>query len=303
MWIKVDDLFIDHPKVIVAEALITPFGHARVIAMWLHTMAYTNRHLTDGFIPQIITETVRSETDSASVVRALVAAGLWHEAPGGYRIHDYHDFNPSAEDVRKSKWVKAKAGRVGGLKASEGRRKRKPKQNASSVLAVCLPSATEVAQPNAKQNSSSRARDPEPTPQYKEQIDPTDRSASAQWSLAAPEPGPAEATPTDKPEPVPAKSTNPDVAVFIRWFAESYPRYMHGAKFVVRRGQDGETVRRLLASVPMDRLKLAAEVLFTTDDDWVMTTDRGIGVLAAKINWLLSRIAAYEARHGRVEVA
>lgn len=86
-WIKVDDHFDEHPKM----AAIGPTGWG----VWLGGLAYSNRNLTDGFIPQAIAWRFQAE----KVVGQLVQVGLWSEVAGGFQIHDYAQYQPSREQV------------------------------------------------------------------------------------------------------------------------------------------------------------------------------------------------------------
>jgi hypothetical protein len=118
-WIKVDDHFDEHPKFAKAG----PLG----IAMWLAGLAYCNRNLTDGFVPWGIArsllawEFLKPHPEDASremiwtvdvgrgmhgeqvtcefVIELLVDAGLWEDVPGGYRVHDFDDYQPSKAEV------------------------------------------------------------------------------------------------------------------------------------------------------------------------------------------------------------
>lgn len=94
-WVKIDDQFASHPKILKA-------GPA---AAWLYVcgLTYCNRYLTDGFIPA---EAVRLLTDlknPGKEAAKLVNAGLWEIADGGYIVHDYLDWNPSAEQIRSER--------------------------------------------------------------------------------------------------------------------------------------------------------------------------------------------------------
>ncbi len=96
------------------------------------------------------------------------------------------------------------------------------------------------------------------------------------------------------------KEPDPRVRIFIDWFHDEYAKRRNGAKYVVKGAKDGETVKRLLAVHDLERLKRHAVILLTTDEEWVESTDRGIGILSSKINWLEERLAAWEAKqHGR----
>lgn len=108
-WARLDDGFPEHPKVLA----VGPFG----LTVFVRALCYSARNLTDGFIPNAATASFT--VDFARTSRAahavdwpsrLVAAGLWDEAPGGYRIHDYLAYNPSKEKVLAER--KAAAERV-----------------------------------------------------------------------------------------------------------------------------------------------------------------------------------------------
>ena len=86
-WVRLDDQFPDHPKVVAAGA----------DAAWLYVMAlcYCNRMLTDGFVPADQVPRMAP----VKFAKRLVEVGLWTSAPGGYTVHDYHDFQPTREEV------------------------------------------------------------------------------------------------------------------------------------------------------------------------------------------------------------
>jgi hypothetical protein len=147
-WIKVDDHFDEHPKL----AAVGPVGWG----VWLAGLAYCNRNLTDGFIPRAVADSIggrwrvyvptedgreqvwtisRSsgmhgeDMDTAWVADLLVQNGLWEEVEGGYRVHDYLDYQPSRAEVmasreadRKRKGIHKESGRnPGGIRAESGR--------------------------------------------------------------------------------------------------------------------------------------------------------------------------------------
>lgn len=79
-WIRLDDQFPDHPKVIEAGPL----------ASWLYVcgIGYCNRLLTDGFIPSGQVRKLADVDSAGELAARLVAVGLWDEAEGGYRVTD-----------------------------------------------------------------------------------------------------------------------------------------------------------------------------------------------------------------------
>ena len=99
-WVRIDDRFDEHPKVMAA-------GHE---AMWLllRALAFANRGETDGHIPAVALSRIGSEfgpKKRQSLVRTLVDVELMH-CPGhdcnrcpqpsdGWQIHDYADYQPT----------------------------------------------------------------------------------------------------------------------------------------------------------------------------------------------------------------
>jgi hypothetical protein len=90
---------------------------------------------------------------------------------------------------------------------------------------------------------------------------------------------------------------------FLAWFIDEYKATRQGARYRVT-AKHGGIVKALLQTYEPARLRrLAHGLLTTTSDPWIESTDRGIEVLAAKINWLEERLAAWEkARAGREAV-
>lgn len=122
-WVRLDDAFYDHPKV----QEVGPLG----LALWVTSIAWSNRNLTDGFVPRAKAKTLLDwegvawhmwrgeivgggeDAEALDVAAALVNAGLWVEADGGFRIHDYHDYQPSKDEVEAGRRQKQEAGRKG----------------------------------------------------------------------------------------------------------------------------------------------------------------------------------------------
>lgn len=105
-WVKLDDGFPDHPKV----------AQAGDLAAWLYVcgLTYSNRLLTDGFIPESVVPRLTGLKGPVSLAKRLVNAGLWERAEGGYRIHDYLEYQPSADKAAQER--EANAARVAAWK-------------------------------------------------------------------------------------------------------------------------------------------------------------------------------------------
>lgn len=94
-WVKLDDGFADHPKI----AQVGPIG------AWLQVQAlcYSNRNLTDGFVPTSVAVGFIGRclpwTNDQAWLDRMVEADLWSATPGGYRIHDYSEYQKTKAQV------------------------------------------------------------------------------------------------------------------------------------------------------------------------------------------------------------
>lgn len=116
VWAKIDDAILDNAKI----AKVGVFGFAMHVA----AITWCCRNLTDGFVPTarvtVLLTLQNVNIDCANplalvggptsmggqtgldpfiVADALVAAGLWDVAEGGYQLHDFLVYNPSKEEV------------------------------------------------------------------------------------------------------------------------------------------------------------------------------------------------------------
>lgn len=134
-WVKIDDHFDEHPKL----AAVGPIG----IALWVSALAYCNRNLTDGFVPMSVAQRLidgrgivldghpkwdgNGESDpflvSILTIEELVGVGLFEEVSGGYRIHDYADYQPTKVEILADRAQKVAAGQAGGIAAAKARAK------------------------------------------------------------------------------------------------------------------------------------------------------------------------------------
>lgn len=102
-WVRFDDGFFRHPKVATAGR------DAR--DLYMASVFYANQNLTDGFIPEGVIRMIAADAGIAShnkAVKALVSVVMWEEVEGGYQIHDYLDYQQSAEQITVSRESNAK---------------------------------------------------------------------------------------------------------------------------------------------------------------------------------------------------
>jgi len=116
-WIKLDDQWMDHPKIIRAGR------DAR--DMWLASITWCAKHLTDGYFPAELLPSlaVSAGVDVANCqtfAKTLLDVCLWESTNSQYYIHDYLDYNPTKEQTEANRIARSEAGRAGGIaKASK----------------------------------------------------------------------------------------------------------------------------------------------------------------------------------------
>lgn len=132
MWIKLDDGFATHPKVMAAGAIPA--------LIQVRAICYASQHKTDGFIPSSAVILLLSGLDELGIdlgqagehatfgcqgneidwAPKMIEYGLWEERPGGYYVHDYLDWNLSKREYESFINKKRKAGKKG-MKARWGK--------------------------------------------------------------------------------------------------------------------------------------------------------------------------------------
>lgn len=132
MWIKLDDGFATHPKVLAAGAICA--------LIQVRAICYASRERTDGFIPHSAVMLLLAGLDELGIdlgqagelatfgcqaneiawAPKMVEAKLWEERPGGYYVHDYLEWNLSKSEYESFINQKRKAGRKG-MKARWGK--------------------------------------------------------------------------------------------------------------------------------------------------------------------------------------
>lgn len=88
VWFKVDDALSMHMKAFTA-------GN-QALGLWVRAGSWSMHQLSDGFIPKGVVQALGGDWDDAA---ALINAGLWHEAEGGYVFHDWAEYQPTRESV------------------------------------------------------------------------------------------------------------------------------------------------------------------------------------------------------------
>lgn len=104
---KLVDNFPTHPKILKAAALLggRPDDRARAIALYVAALGYARHHLTDGVVPDGFVASCGVCSDTTSVAKAFSnrSVKLWQKVKRGYRIHDFHDFNETAQELKQKR--------------------------------------------------------------------------------------------------------------------------------------------------------------------------------------------------------
>ena len=113
-WFKVDDSFHMHPKVMA----IPRRDRMACLGLWLTAGVWSAQQLTDGFIPSYMLEEFGAEVSHGDI---LGQVGLWRKEDGGYRFHDWDQYQPRRSEVekrrdmerqRKAEWRAKKAAKA-----------------------------------------------------------------------------------------------------------------------------------------------------------------------------------------------
>lgn len=123
MWLKVESRTPTHRKFVGLDP--------RAGWLWFHAWCWCGEHTTDGFIPAHVAAAKAQEIDPQQallegehpLIAPLVARRLWHRVKGGYRVHHFLHYNPSANEIRERREAAVRAGAAGGrLRAEQATR-------------------------------------------------------------------------------------------------------------------------------------------------------------------------------------
>lgn len=153
-WLKLDDGFARHRK-------IAPLSD-RAFRLHVTVMLECASQLTDGKMPKNLIDTLpkapRGRALKSTIIE-LMESGVWEDCGEEVLVHDYLDFNPSAEEAKQLKDKRAAAGRAGG-KQSGSKRQAKSKQvleqSGSKTEAESNPVPVPVPVPLASEEASTR---------------------------------------------------------------------------------------------------------------------------------------------------
>lgn len=138
-WVRLDDHFPTHPKMVAAGG----------DAGWLHVCAlcYCAEHLTDGVIPKAVIGRLSDRKQPERLAARLVEVGSWTDEGDSYRIKDFLEYNRSRAEV-ESERLAAKERRTNGGRASPNVRANKPRCSPDVRESVGSPDPTRPERPS-----------------------------------------------------------------------------------------------------------------------------------------------------------
>ena len=99
-WFKVDDGLHGHPKAL--DAGLPALG------LWVVAGSWSAHYRLDGEVHPTLGRLFHGQRQAEQ----LVAVGLWEPTAAGWRMHDFLDFNPSAEQVQAERDAGAERARL-----------------------------------------------------------------------------------------------------------------------------------------------------------------------------------------------
>lgn len=98
-WLRLSGTFADHPKTIAS-------GNAAV-GMFVRLACWSAEHETDGFVPVDVAKRYGSRAQLGKLTSARGATRpLLEMAPGGFRLRDFLEYNPSHEQMTRQRALK-----------------------------------------------------------------------------------------------------------------------------------------------------------------------------------------------------
>lgn len=93
-WVRLQCSFPRNPKVLD----LVGRKQYRALVAYIASLGYSGEHGLDGFVPAAALPFLHATERDA---QQLERVGLWDWAEGGWDIHDWHDYQPSSEQVAK----------------------------------------------------------------------------------------------------------------------------------------------------------------------------------------------------------
>lgn len=122
-WLRLDDSFYEHEKFGRLEKLLGPTALAKAGWLWVVANAYSARVLNDGHLckQRVFAISPFGRKVTGKMMSALVEVGLWDDRGDDIEVHDFLEYNLSAERVKAER-------QAGAARAAEWRDKQRIKK-------------------------------------------------------------------------------------------------------------------------------------------------------------------------------
>jgi len=270
-WVRIEDAVTEHRKHLKA-------GPA-ACWLWVCGIAYCQRQLSDGFIPVEALPFLGVRRGARALADRLVAVGLFERTDAGYRVHDYFDFN----DTREAALLKVDAARDQRRQAGlASARARLVQRNVNGPVERALNPIPSHPIPSRKQKQKTASAPHEAA------ADLYDRAESAIQTNGA----------LKRQLMAKVDGLKSRTKEFIDWFQVEYKAQRHGADYLVNWTRDGPLVKKMLDTATFPQLQDDARIMLSDkcEDKFIIESDRSIGMLSMKFNWLNARRADWELR-------
>ena len=270
-WARLDDQFPNHPKVRAVGAV--------GLALQTAAICYCAQYLTDGFLSFAAADTVIHSVlapitkDDGSVwtvamtsgmsgddaetldwKKMMVSAGLWEPRNGGYRVHDYLDYNPSKKEYLQTLRNKRIAGQAGGQASAQARAQAGGQASAQRI----------VKQNSTPSPSPSRTLIPTPSPNEEE--------------------GRTTARTAKPPRVAPTES---GVRLVLDAYQEAFIAQNHGEKPNLT-GKDAVLAKQLVTRHGVEKVLAVLAAMFASLDPFIAQSGRTLGILSSQWNKLVA---------------
>ncbi len=111
-WVRIDDGFWSHPKVMAAGLEAT--------GLFVRALSWSCQQLTDGKIPKNMMPALGGGARTKKLEAKLSEVALWVDEGGHYHVPDFLEYNKSREEVLKKR--KEAAGRMARVRANKASR-------------------------------------------------------------------------------------------------------------------------------------------------------------------------------------
>jgi hypothetical protein len=112
VWAKVDDALAMHPKIFALLEADPLTGYA-ALGLWVLTLAESSRLGLDGEVPYSMLDRL-APVHGKTLAKRLQTVGMYErKSRASFQIHDFHVYNPSAEEVAELHAARKEAGKLG----------------------------------------------------------------------------------------------------------------------------------------------------------------------------------------------